>query len=269
MSSYRANDWGQLVIETTSHRFVRFFVKKYVKPFAAVAPSPDVALKLVDIVKQLMLARPVIPQGLAECNPTLRREVCNRATQAFFHYFNPMLPLFSEEGFHSKPRSPLLRAIVVRIGLWRMRITRVEELLMEQIDREIDQERLASMPLNLEFVQCLLLIMAGFNIKASMIVRTRAYFTISSLITLLGLHVESSHDLERRLAFNALSLWVYQASNDQNTGAVPGKWLEETWSVSNFSPKLLPGLAQRRWFPFWQMKSTLSIVSAATAAFWG
>lgn len=159
-----------------------------------------------------------------------RRLAIARATRAFFHFFNPFFPLFSEHAFYSRRRSPLLRAIVACIGLERMAAidaTPLHSAILDQMTHAILQDRRA--PLDLDTLQCRLLVTVGLKSPKAVPLKRKWGYSLPALLTLLGLHrdVDGPLRLERRLALQA-ACCVGQFKGAAHMLRSPAAWLSPT-----------------------------------------
>lgn len=109
------------------------------------------------------------------------------ALNTYFQVFNPFQPLFSEQRFYSKPRSPTLVKIIIQIGLQHMQPTELSTAAIVENGLTIDD--FTNLPPCLDSLQCLLLGTLSVWIPNMEKVRTRAWLSINSLVSLLGLNV--------------------------------------------------------------------------------
>ncbi|KAJ9059362.1 hypothetical protein DSO57_1003187 [Entomophthora muscae] len=193
--------WDQAILLRSKSWAIQYFMRRYLMPLAFLLPKPTKASEIGKLTAYAMQL-PTL-----SVNQTTRLKLnrhpeeilkANReAIEAFFCLYNPLFPLFSKEGFFSKPRSATLLKIVIQIGLERMPSTQLTHAAI--LANNLTLEEIKELPISLDTLQCQLLIYYGLeapHIRPFCLLYSR--FT-DRIFPLLGLHISSSC-LERTLA---------------------------------------------------------------------
>ncbi|KAJ9072223.1 hypothetical protein DSO57_1029744 [Entomophthora muscae] len=124
-----------------------------------------------------------------------------QATDAYFHFFNPYHMLFTRHGYHSRPRSELLKLSVWRAGLQFLAASPERKALAEHIDTMLfELTRPSQLRIRLDVLQSYLILSLG--LVDSRVLKRMAVFrdSLVSLIYALGIHVRAT-SLEAVLAY--------------------------------------------------------------------
>ncbi|KAJ9055989.1 hypothetical protein DSO57_1037673 [Entomophthora muscae] len=195
----------------------RFYIRRYVIPMSLLLPRPSAVTEILKLVSEANIKQPPSNVRLQiQYSNTRLQETFRQATKAFFHMYNTFFPLFSEEAFHSKPRLPMLRRIVIHIGLERMPQT--DFVKEASILNNFIPKDLLCLPPCLDTLQCLLLAQYGVQDPGVERVRYRIFCFVNRLIPLLGIQADRPNSpqwLERALALHMESLGGYSFSVGQ------------------------------------------------------
>ncbi|KAJ9063234.1 hypothetical protein DSO57_1002140 [Entomophthora muscae] len=254
------NVYGQLVPDFSTWEDViqkhslplpsRYILRCFVLKLFPMPPSKTIYTKIMgscSTIKGYLLRNP-IPVEQSVIDRLQRFRIIATATRAFFHYFNPFFPLFSENGFHNSLRSPLLRAIVACIGLERMETIERSPLhttMLIHITTLILESRVVWASPSLDTLQCRLLLMIGLKSEKVQKYRLMLAYSIPSVLSILGLHKDlpGPHRLERRLAFQCSCLASHTLNSSNGRFLSPAIWLPLTTADKKLYPRMLPYLA--------------------------
>ncbi|KAJ9056466.1 hypothetical protein DSO57_1032787 [Entomophthora muscae] len=222
----------------------RFRIQRYLMPFRTLLPK--LPLKTLDMVTTQANIHSTPSMITYSPHPTAKIHALLRlATKSFFHFVNPFQPLFSEESFHSKPRSTTLCKIITHIGLERMPETTSTTAAL--LYNSFRPHALLALPPTLDTLQCLHL--ARFFVRCPAIepLRARISFYASTLLPLLGLHIyrpNSPHWLEYTLLAQMDAISLYNLSPNQ----LPNNTYIDS-SRRHLNPSFLPTMTNLNHFP--------------------
>lgn len=241
--------WAQVVETCSQSPARRFYLRRYIMPLVLLLPKPTVAAEILQLGARLAHPRhPAESRVLLQIQYSAYQLDATRehAIAAFFRMFNPFYPLFSEEGFRAKPRSPTLHRLVIQVGLERMPQSDLTRAAMQA--NGLTPEVLHKLPPSLDTVQCLLLVLFGVRLSTLEAAHFRIFCSLHRLIPLLGLHATlPSNWLERTLAMHMASLGSYNLTIGQYL-----RWTHVTWlkaSSLHLNPRFLPEMTNRQHFP--------------------
>ncbi|KAJ9051312.1 hypothetical protein DSO57_1005602 [Entomophthora muscae] len=250
MKKSAPSTWQQVVETYSVSPLIRFYLRRFVMPLVLLLPKPKLANEILQLSTQLTQPHYSFKKMSLQIQYSALQiqDTFNAATKAFFHFFNPFCPLFSEEAFLSLPRSPTLRRLVIQIGLERMPQTDLTSAAMTALN--ITTDDILHLPNSLDSLQCLLLVNIGVRLPSIQKIQFGIFFMRDLLIPLLGLHVNqpsSPYWLERTLALHMTSVGAYHESIGQYT-----RWTKMIWFKSSdihLNPKFLPEKTNRNHFP--------------------
>ncbi|KAJ9060619.1 hypothetical protein DSO57_1028894 [Entomophthora muscae] len=205
-----ASTWAQVIAKCSPNPMSRLRLWLYLLPLELILPQPAHAKEVLELSSNISKG-PIHPSETTKyfhlSYPQHEiQETLITATNVFFHMFNPFSPLFSQETFHSRPRSNTLNKIIAQIGLERMPQTDLVKTVM--YSNNLNHTDITRLPNTFDTLQCLLL--AQFAIRQSWIddIRLRITCTIDHLTSLLGLHMtcNSSHQWLERTHLHCISL---------------------------------------------------------------
>ncbi|KAJ9071257.1 hypothetical protein DSO57_1038781 [Entomophthora muscae] len=183
--------WAQVIDVSSLNPVSRSRIRTYLVPLEFLLPEPSDAKEIMELTSFISNS----PIHHSETTKYFHlsypqheiQETLITATDVFFHMFNPFFPLFSQETFHSRPRSNTLNKIIAQIGLERMPQTDLVKTAMHT--NNLNHTDITNLPNTLDTLQCLLL--AQFGIRQSWIddYRSRYTCTTDHLTSLLGLHM--------------------------------------------------------------------------------
>ncbi|KAJ9069514.1 hypothetical protein DSO57_1017835 [Entomophthora muscae] len=239
-----ATTWAQVISLCPLPPISRLRLQGYLLPLVLLLPKPTDTKEILQLSSYITQA----PLHFSEARKSLHvvyngiEDTLDMATKTFFHLFNPFFPLFSEEGFHSRPRSHTLKKLVVQIGLERMPQT---DLVRTAIfTNNLTLQDLTHLPNTLDSLQCLLLAQFGVQVSWIDAARYKTFLVINRLVALLGLHqtpMYSHHWLERTLVLNLTNFGSYSLSVGQSISWYRFVWISE--SRSHLKPNFLSSAA--------------------------
>lgn len=228
------SSWEQVIETCTPSPSVRFSIRRFVIPLVPQLPAPEAAAELIRATKLFVNPRQKV-SGIVASSGRMQR-MFHLATRTFFYMVNPFMPLFSEESFHARPRSPTLRQIVIQIGLERMPPS---ALAREAIAANgFNANSLTQLPPTLDTLQCLLLTQFGILQSGIERMRFRIFCLLNTLSSLLGLHTAppgSPQRLERLLALHLENYAFYHSSLGQSVKLAKCSWVATT-GMARFLP---------------------------------
>ncbi|KAJ9048516.1 hypothetical protein DSO57_1034324 [Entomophthora muscae] len=244
-SQVQISSWSQVIENCNLTPLQRFYLCRHLLPMESILPRPTEYKEILKISSDVYK----IPQHLSSTRKSLQLlyftdEISNTlklASSIFFYVFNPFYPLFSEEAFHSHPRSDTLKKLVIQIGLERMSQT---EVVREAIQtNNLTESDLLNLPNTLDSLQCLLLVQFGSRIPWLSKTRFKIFCITNRLITLLGLHKTPPSSplwLERTLALHLTSYGEYSLSVAQSLIWHRYIWvnMDKQHLNSNFLPRI-------------------------------
>ncbi|KAJ9070490.1 hypothetical protein DSO57_1007421 [Entomophthora muscae] len=194
--------WAHAISNQSKNPHTLYFLRRYLLPLELILPKPTQAAEILQLNIHSLTLSPYSTITNKQLQPTFDAIQAKffQAIKTFFRLFNPFYPLFSEEGFFSRPRSAVLIKTVIQIGLERMPKSSLTRAAVEA--NNLDPTELERLPVSLDTVQCHLLVL--FGLWDSRYQKAHLYITLFAcrFISLLGLHVDtSSLWLERKLAF--------------------------------------------------------------------
>ncbi|KAJ9090053.1 hypothetical protein DSO57_1006446 [Entomophthora muscae] len=215
--------WQVFIKDWMDRPFVRilFFQLVHLSEMDILKPSVKEQHFLAGLLNQKSCFKAVLSSSpLNIVIPFFKYEdILSRAADAFFHYSNPFMPLFTQYGYENYPRTPLLRLTVWRKGLEYMEETPTTVTLTHILDVELMKlTKLSQLKPTLDVLQSILLLIIGLK-KSPLNQRFSLFHTIATVLPhQLGLHLifpfkSSNIALERRLAYqyiaqmNALGAW--------------------------------------------------------------
>ncbi|KAJ9090566.1 hypothetical protein DSO57_1001020 [Entomophthora muscae] len=211
--------WEQVMYFSSMPLLTRFFFRRYVMPMVLIFPKPTVAHIVNDLRKKAMspYIHPLKPKTtVSNCDVTSIQDTFVLAIKAFFLLYNPFYPLFSEEGFYLKPRSPTLLKIVIQVGLERMPQSDLTRSAKRK--NNLTPDDFNNLPVSLDSLQCLILGLFAVWIPGLEAFRMTRPFMINSMIYALGLHAISPSSpfwFEATLAKHAAHLGFHHQSIGQ------------------------------------------------------
>ncbi|KAJ9086019.1 hypothetical protein DSO57_1008532 [Entomophthora muscae] len=236
--------WAQVIAMCPLTSMARLRLQGYLLPLEFLLPKPTESREILMLSSCVSMA----PLHSSEASKPLHivyteiNDTLDMAIKVFFHLFNTFFPLFSEEVFHSRPRSRTLKKLVIQIGLERMSQT---DLVRTAIfTNNLTLQDLTHLPNTLDSLQCLLLAQFGVQVSWMDATRYKTFLVINRIVSLLGLHktpVSSKQWLERTLALHLVSVGSYSLSVGQSI--TWGKFLWTDESLSNLKPSFISSAA--------------------------
>ncbi|KAJ9070491.1 hypothetical protein DSO57_1007422 [Entomophthora muscae] len=157
--------WMQALNTQKGGWYIQYFNRRCLMPFELALPKPTEGSEIERLrLRALQLAsQPQIEPASSQTEFPMDSIVTllQKAKEMFFLSFNPFCPLFSEEGFLSKPRSMTLVKIVLQIGLERMEQDDFTKAAI--LENNLTITDLKNLPTCLDTLQCHLLLYFGIT----------------------------------------------------------------------------------------------------------
>ncbi|KAJ9052195.1 hypothetical protein DSO57_1036658 [Entomophthora muscae] len=200
--------WGMVMAQWAVNSHQRLYFH-YFTNFLGIylgCPSHQDRTTLVGLMRQIQprhLFSGVPFQLIRSADATSR--LLKYATDAYFQYFSPFCPLFTRAGFVDKPRSLLLRLVVLRIGLQFLDPCSLNNELSDTLDRLLLAATVPSrLSCSLDTVQALMISVLGLHDTKMASRSTTLFYIASCYIAALGLHTHLT--LESQLVLRMATL---------------------------------------------------------------
>ncbi|KAJ9080937.1 hypothetical protein DSO57_1019746 [Entomophthora muscae] len=222
--------WSDAIMSSPMQLLMRYYLRRFIMPVVVLLPRPSVSTKITKLGLKAIETNAREAITLRGSNPTFSQQkiqgIFALALKSYFQLCNPFYPLFSEEGFLSRARSPILLKVIIQMGLERLPQTPlIKEAISLNNLRILD---FYTLPISLDTLQCLLLINSGLCIIGVDKLRIKIFLQIDRIATLLGLHVNPRSSplwLERTLALQMINLVTYNMSIGQHIKSAQFSWL--------------------------------------------